>query len=403
LTRRGGKPAIDVRFDADAPDGPIWKQFVLAQAARQQLANDIYRRLLAVAGVSPILPDQNPQEPPAGLLRTRRWLAQLAVNLVDYIDEDDISTPFCFYTAEDYQGLPVPPPLPPDPDRVGRPDGTLVPGRPGSAGEVQWPLYWVFGTELPHMVVNEVLAEIGRNQPDDAYSDTVRLFVELHNPFPQPLAAGHAPADAAPAPLWMAGPASGYAPYRVVLGVPSTVPNRDAGAAILPGPDNDNVLGNPEPGTVRQATTDGDFAGGAVSAYSPGLPQGFTLLGPPVSPVPAFAAHDPFTAGAAALTPTLRSPSLEYRHFFPIPGFGDPPDDRTGGTTALLRRLANPYLPFDPRRRLPLGLAPNFTYNPYMTVDYVEDVPVQPVLGVGAVASVGRLQPYAAHRTQLAP
>jgi hypothetical protein len=145
-----------------------------------------------------------------------------------------------------------------------------------------------------------------------------------------------------------------------------------------------------------------DFAGvGAVPAHGPGVPGGFVLLGPP--PAAPFAAHDPFTVQPALLTPTVRSPSMGYARFFPISGRDDPPDERTGGVTVLLRRLANPYLPFDPRRRLPFGLAPDPAYNPYVTTDYVEDVPVSAVNGVGAVASVGRLQPYAAHRSQLAP
>jgi hypothetical protein len=403
LTRRGGQPALDIPFDVDAPNGPIWKQFVLAQSARQQLANDLYRRLLAVTGVAPILPDQVPEAPPAALLRTRRWLAQLAVNVVDFIDEDDISTPFCFYTAEDYQGLAEPPLLPPDPDRVGRPDSALLPGRPGQAGEIQWPLYWVFGTELPRVVVNEVLGEMSRDDPDGAYPGAVRVFVELHNPFPRSLPGNVYQPDALPVPLWMGAGGAAYTPYRVVLGVGSPAPPRPTGAAILPGPDNDNVLGNPEPAVVRQATTDLDFAPGAgVPAHGPGVIQGFLLLGPPPSAFPPFAARDPFTAGPAVFTPTVRSPNLEYSRFFPIPSFNDPPDERTGGVTVLLRRLANPYLRFDPQRRSPTGLGPNLTYNPYMTVDYVEDVPVYPVDGAGPVASTGRLQPYAAHRSQLA-
>src|SRR5439155_18760140 len=146
----------------------------------QRLAEDIYRRLLAVTGVTPILLDQNPQEPPAELLRPRRWLAQLAVNIVDYIDEDDISTPLLFYTAEDYRHLPLAPPLPPDPNRASRPDGSSQPGGPRQGSDIQWPMYWVFGTELPRVVVNEVLAEIGKNDPDNAYADQVRVFVELH-------------------------------------------------------------------------------------------------------------------------------------------------------------------------------------------------------------------------------
>src|SRR5262249_39000036 len=68
LTVRNGQPALDIPFAVDAPDGPIWRQFVLAQSARQQLAEDVYRRLLAVTGAAPILPEQNPQAPPPQLL-----------------------------------------------------------------------------------------------------------------------------------------------------------------------------------------------------------------------------------------------------------------------------------------------------------------------------------------------
>src|SRR5262249_57538370 len=74
-------------------------QFLQAQQERQQFANDIYDRLLQATGVprSGVIPDK----PTDQELRVRRWLAQLAVNLVDYIDEDDISTPFNFYTPSD--------------------------------------------------------------------------------------------------------------------------------------------------------------------------------------------------------------------------------------------------------------------------------------------------------------
>ena len=51
-----------------------------------------------------------------------RWLAQLAVNIVDYVDADDYMTPFLWYQTP-------------------------------TANET------VFGTELPPVVLNEVLAE----------------------------------------------------------------------------------------------------------------------------------------------------------------------------------------------------------------------------------------------------
>src|SRR5262249_51997809 len=93
------------------------QQFLKAQAERQQLAQDIYDRLIKVTGAEVPLPptgvDPNDQR-----LMVLRFLAQLAANIVDYIDDDDISTPFNFYPGQ-----------------------------------------WVFGTELPRLVLNEVLAE----------------------------------------------------------------------------------------------------------------------------------------------------------------------------------------------------------------------------------------------------
>jgi hypothetical protein len=432
LTVAGGQVALDLPFSVDAPDGPIWKQFLLAQEARQRLANDLYRRLLAVTGVTPILPDQHPQEPPLDLLRSRRWLAQLAANIVDYLDEDDLHTPFCFYTAEDYQDLPSPPRLPPDPGRVD-------PGRPASGpdGELQWPVYWVFGTELPRVVVSEALAVSGRNNPNEAYEDTVRVFVELHNPFPRAVPPGTHQPDRFPVPLRMGVGATAYSPYRVLIGVKSPVPGRAAGAAVLPGVENDNVLGNPDLAVLRRATTDADLveplrligpgrqpdwpgasgppayrslASPYVPAHGPDtndLPQGFMLLGPPEDGPELLAAFDPFRdeagMGIPRQTPLLRAAGLQYSRAFRIRQPNDPPDERTEGVTVLLRRLANPHLPFDGRRSL--GAVPNPTYNPYITVDYLEDMPVHAVGSEAAlpVVSRGKPQPFAAHRNLVQP
>ncbi len=378
LTVRNNQPVLDIPFNVDGPGGPIWKQFLLAHAARQQLANDIYRRLLIITGVPPIHADQNPSDPPSDLLRSRRWLAQLAVNIVDYIDEDDISTPLLFYTADDYRDLPGPLP-PPDPTRVSRPDSRT------QGADLQWPMYWVFGTEAPRVLVNEALAEIGINDPNSAYVDRVRVFIELQNLLPTAL----------PVPLRMGTAGTGYAPYQVLLGVKAPVPQASP-AAILPGSANDNVLGNSEPGTVRQATTDNDFLG------SPGAPApGFYLLGPPLDPALPFAAVDPFSLGPPAGTPVLRAPGLEYTRFFTVTQRGDPPDERSDGVTVALRRLANPYLPFDGQRGLPASTVANFTYNPYLTVDYVEGIALQAVNSGGALASTGKFQPYAAYRRTL--
>jgi hypothetical protein len=77
------------------------------------------------------------------------------------------------------------------------------------------------------------------------------------------------------------------------------------------------------------------------------------------------------------------------------------PDYRTSGITVLLRRLANPYLPPDPRPAV--GGAANPTYNPYETVDYLSAVPLNDATIPSAVnSSWGKLQPYAADPSQVA-
>src|SRR5262249_21710756 len=133
-------------------------------------ADDVYVRLLALTGVprSGLVPAKpTPEE-----LQVRRWLAQLAVNLVDYIDEDDISTPFNFYTPSDAAYA--------TDFNLGELDG----------GSPELPKYWVFGTELPHVVLSEALAEYQDPAPPPPgmppAPTTVRVWVELHNPFEVP-------------------------------------------------------------------------------------------------------------------------------------------------------------------------------------------------------------------------
>ena len=106
--------------------------FTAAQAAQAQLAQDIYDRLRLVTTGTMADPKSlgitlkaRPQD-----FYALQWLAQLAVNIVDYIDADDYMTPFQWNT--DDQGNPI----------------------------------YVYGTELPRVVLNEAYAET-RNDPSD--------------------------------------------------------------------------------------------------------------------------------------------------------------------------------------------------------------------------------------------
>jgi len=88
-------------------------------------------------------------------IKTNKWFAQLAVNIVDYIDNDDFST------AWQYDGV-----------------------------------NWVFGVEMPRLVINEVYVQVKNNKMDDfkvANQPTksrakdpydVNTYIELKNPLP---------------------------------------------------------------------------------------------------------------------------------------------------------------------------------------------------------------------------
>src|SRR5262249_32537582 len=123
-------------------------RFLAAQSARQLLARDIFRRLQLAATGSIVDPQALPALPPSRI-NALRWLAQLAVNIVDFIDNDDYMTPF------EWSG-----------------NGTE----------------WVFGTELPRLVVNEALVRrTPVSAPDPGlpagHPDVYDFWVELHNPF----------------------------------------------------------------------------------------------------------------------------------------------------------------------------------------------------------------------------
>ncbi len=372
------------RFDVAA----LASQFQQAQHDRQQLADDIYRRLLAVTGVTP---PTRPAAPTDAELMPRRWLAQLAVNMVDFLDEDDVSTPFNFYTAQD----------------AGTSDFDVC---AFSNSDAELPRYWVFGIELPHVLVNEVLAEYqepAKSLPGASY--LTKVWVELHNPFLTPPSGAHLqPQDgfpvrflveALPPGQSVVGKPEAYAPYQVVLA--NRLRHRSG--------NNDNILGAPD--QVRAQTNVADFTapaetvgGTPQTTTSPAIvPEGFFLLGPPGQD-----AHDTIVAAPRGTvpseTPLLHTRNLQYTVTFTTESTRQP-DDRPNGLTVLLRRLANPHLPFDPRASLPGdgGLVhPNPWYNPYLTVDYLDQVPLRNATDPAArYPSRGKVQPYAAHFSQV--
>lgn len=151
--------AVNYHFDTTSLTG-IGQQFRAATRDRVSLAYDIFRRFIVATGAVP--PENlnpatvsaggdypnNVVSPGSALFEALRYLAQLSVNIVDYIDEDD------YITAMNWLAVDVQlnfgdnnPPLP-----------TTIPPS-AQAG-------WVFGTERPRLVINEVYAQI-ENQKND--------------------------------------------------------------------------------------------------------------------------------------------------------------------------------------------------------------------------------------------
>lgn len=364
------------RFDT-AP--ALQAQANAALAARQSLANDIYQRLLKVTGAPPLAGTDNDLMP-------RRWLAQLAVNIVDYLDEDDISTAFNF-------------------------EPTLI----ASVDMTNPELFqaWVFGTELPRVVLNEVLAEYAPPTATPAGSmggaTNVRFYVELYNPLPNSLPAAFSQ-DTTPVPLYMPAGMSPYATYQVVIGSHAgTSTSGLVQRASTSGPVcNDNVLGTPS--NALYSSSSADFAGavttvsgatgGAAPMPAPGTnvpPGSYFLIAPqPASPNQIDITNQINGTTSPPSTPVLQVPGTGMQ----VPGTYTPgaqptvtPDaDTTTGYVVFLRRLANPNLPYNN--------TPGASFNPYITVDYMEKIPAYRVNVAGdpAFSSRGKRQPYAGYR-----
>ncbi|MBI2803904.1 MAG: hypothetical protein HYX68_02860 [Planctomycetes bacterium] len=332
-----------------------------AIGARKQFARDIYNALVRVTGAQD--PNTLPPAsvvPASGDYQAARWLAQLAVNIVDYVDNDDFVTPFNWYGGE-----------------------------------------WVFGTELPRAVLNEVYAQNDNVTTDPgvmtgtaATMNKLNVWVELHNPFMTTPGSDNYPNYLGAARFRLGANAA----YQVVV-----CPTSPGLTAALRNPGNN--YGDPEfnnGGVARTLSTSANWPvggkGKGKTAYNRVFPNngaasdptqtnvGFFVLGPAMST---------YVPG--------RNPSLPTTHTTPEMSITTDPVALVPSVTLLLRRLAVPQLPPNPDPT-------SAQYNPYITVDYFENVPVndnrtfnatgaQVPAGMGTFQSYGRSQPYAAERT----
>ena len=317
-----------------ATDAVTLGTFNQAQADRQQFAQDIFYVLQQITGARYPL---NPAEPtlvstnyPAAQWNALRALAQISVNLVDFIDQDDIITPFNWSVD---------------------PTDNMV-----------------YGVEMPRLVINEVYFQMNNNPADvtakmvqNPYN--VNVWVELLNPInasTDPLYSG-APQQTIDPEAWLMPSTAAYSMYQLVI-----ANNGINNPTVMQNPAN--VLGDPtyggNPGNVIKTVTDfnnnaaaikpivypanGAFQGTTVGAQV----KGFFCLGPQNTNNANYAASDD-----PMLTTTALSANLTYTV----------PNTTTTLPTpvVLLQRLLCPSLPLQTATN---GATP---YNPYITVDYV--------------------------------
>jgi hypothetical protein len=414
-------------------------QFQQAQNDRVNFARDIYNALVRVTGAQ----DPNTANPAAVPgspdYLAARWLAQFAVNIVDYIDSDDIITAFNWF-----------------------------PAAPGIDG-------WVFGTELSRLVLNEVYAQVD-NDPNatntaamTATSSKINVYAELHNPFKATPATDNYPNDAGIAKLTIGGGA--YSNYQILfyqstpalsvnirdainnptynLGLPDATVFQPKGTfntwgtsattqVVLPSGGAFNgttisaaIASATEAGnlvTVNTAPNPHGFVAGQTVVIS-GAPAGyngsFPIVGTPTATTftyncptgglaPAAAGGSAtvggnsgfFVVGPTATYLPSRDPNLPTTFSSTALSFAWNPDNNPafGPVTLLLQRLAIPHLPPQNNPALPL-------YNPYITVDYFDAVAAADNRlynstgmltppATNAFNSFGRKQPYGGQASQ---
>ncbi len=325
-----------------------------ADLERQQFAKDIFARLVA-ASANTADATVNPTTGVVTVFNAAnvRPLAQLAVNIVDYIDNDDISTRFVWNAATDV----------------------------------------VYGVEKPRLVLNEAYAEVTNDAADAAFSDNTKM-------------AGMAPTDKAHVRFWLELQNPTSTPYTAPTGGPLGDGSVSFGALKpfkIEIVQNGKVGGTGVIGRLRQPTADpmypantiGDSGAAAditfdFSTATAGMTikpangvanAGMVVLAADVPPTPMDAAvaaawldyrYAP-PGGAAADLQMIpggavgAANSLTYT--IPLPTTGD--DLQNTGTATgksvsrhvvLLRRLANPYIAYDAN------------LNPYITVDVLDHV-----------------------------
>lgn len=373
--------------------------YTRANSDRRKLAQDIFVRLAAATGAAlqpkatgveypeypyTVQPLAGGVGPGSGQFNALRYLAQLAVNIVDFRDEDDISTAFV------WNPLPRGMMDPADPHQDPR---NFDPANVGNCV--------VFGVEKSRAVLNEVYSEItndrnteangadtnGDNQPDQVVPNTgvawVKFWAELVNPM--------TPSNSNIIPN--AAPLRGY---RIEIARGTTKAGNSGAVTNLFDPSNTTggFSAPPDAAFDLHSAANAPAAPTTITANNgtytaPALPgAGFVLVGPtarvPAKPAPAeefnpapagrwadgnvVRSPDPGPAGAtsAAMGYTVPLTTMDaMMNVIPI----EPGSREFRRHVVLLRRKANPYIVDDPANAAVAQL------NPHVTVDVMDCVP----------------------------
>ncbi len=418
------RPLADYRSDtnqslAHATNvGTMAARFGQATIDRNNLAKEIFARLIlatgakavvtnTASGVSILLPN-----PSTGYVVTSgtltftatvqdydalRYLAQLSANIVDYIDNDDVSTPFVW-----------------NPD----PAATMGLFDPLNFGPTAINDRVVFGVEKPRLVINEVYSEVTNDVADRGgmaanNNFKVRFFVELLNPSNSETVASTPLAGPDPAALGSVPLQFGtHSPYRIQVFDRGALVRSDLQLS------NGNVLGNVTSAVAKVQADSNDLTNagnpllaqrvepnnGAPSSAPPNR-NGFAVVGPQVAPDTAMPPNEYVPADPSLLTGTATPLQYDINRTteanLPMNVLNNVKDH-----AVVLRRLANPYLPESP-------------FNPYITVDYMSYITANdgirvvqgpvglPLLGTRTMpgptitrrSGIGRVQPYTGQET----
>ena len=400
----------DYRTDTSRPLSPSnVGNYLRARQDRQDLARDIFNRLRAVTtGVLP-LPDGQPAPINQGdpTFNALRWLAQLAVNIVDFIDVDDMMTPFNWNSG----GM-----------------GTNPNNPFGNS--------WVYGFERPRLVMNETFTRIENapgdmgGQPDPNTGNkppqqpflTMRCWIELHNALTpgSPGEQAFDPTGNATAadpnhggyrtnleeqvfanPANPAGQPNAQTAYRILVYQHPTPAAPPQPGTVYEMSNADNVTGTPRPAQPQPQgwpkVIDFTQNGGRTNLGQAGLTvhpnvgantqnQGattktFYVIGPDTD-APDAGQQNPGQGGqqAAQLPGTniqadLTHRELSYQLMHDQMAAMPQPDVLGNGRPRwvpmfVLQRLANPYVPYQGQANS--AQPGNDPYNPYITIDWID-------------------------------